>query len=77
MKSYSVENVNENDKNLPLEFWLLIPEFHIRPFLKFWIIMSKFNVDFQNDRDLELVSKELNHLAAILHVYAGGLNFMK
>ena len=26
---------------------------------------------------LELVSKELNHLAAILDVYAGGLNFMK
>ena len=26
---------------------------------------------------LELVPKELNHLAAILHVYAGGLNFMK
>ena len=26
---------------------------------------------------LELVSKELNHLAAILHVYAGGLNFRK
>ena len=26
---------------------------------------------------LELVSKELNHLAAILHVYAGILNFMK
>ena len=26
---------------------------------------------------LELVSKELNHLAAILHVYAGGFNFMK
>ena len=26
---------------------------------------------------LELVSKELNHLAAILHVYAGGLTFMK
>ena len=23
------------------------------------------------------MSKELNHLAAILHVYAGGLNFMK
>ena len=28
-------------------------------------------------KNLELVSKELNHLAAILHVYAGGLNFMK
>ena len=26
---------------------------------------------------IELVSKELNHLAAILHVYAGGLKFMK
>ena len=26
---------------------------------------------------LELVSKELNHLAAILHVYAGVLIFMK
>ena len=26
---------------------------------------------------VELVSKEFNHLAAILHVYAGGLNFMK
>ena len=26
---------------------------------------------------LELVSKVLNHLAAILHVYAEGLNFMK
>ena len=27
--------------------------------------------------NLELVSKELNHLAAILHVYAVGLIFMK
>ena len=37
----------------------------------------------QKERDsmyvvyLELVSKELNHLVAILHVYAGGLKFMK
>ena len=30
-----------------------------------------------NGLKVELVSKELNHLAAILHVYAGGLNFMK
>ena len=29
------------------------------------------------DTWVELVSKELNPLAAILHVYAGGLNFMK
>ena len=27
--------------------------------------------------EVELVSEELNHLAAILHVYARGLNFMK
>ena len=29
------------------------------------------------DRNLELVSKQLNHLEAILHAYAGGLNFMQ
>ena len=31
----------------------------------------------QNGDIVELVSKELNHLVAILHVYDGGLNFMK
>ena len=37
------------------------------------------NKIYQNKSQVnkELVSKELNHLAAILHVYAGGLNFMK
>ena len=30
-----------------------------------------------HEETVELVPKELNHLAAILHVYAGGLNFMK
>ena len=30
-----------------------------------------------NGSGIELVSKESNHLAAILHVYAGGLKFMK
>ena len=40
-------------------------------------------VGFQQQREqkevgrLELVSKELNQLAAILHVYARGLHFMK
>ena len=29
------------------------------------------------DVEVELESKELNHFAAILHVYAGGLNLMK
>ena len=36
-----------------------------------------FSLFIDNGDNLELVSKELNHLAAILHVYAGGLNFMK
>ena len=35
------------------------------------------NLKLLSGKILELVSKELNHLAAILHVYAGGLNFMK
>ena len=30
-----------------------------------------------DDLIVELMSKELNHLAAIFHVYAGGLIFMK
>ena len=33
--------------------------------------------DILHRATLELVSKELNHLGAILHVYAGDLNFMK
>ena len=37
----------------------------------YWGILDMFL------RILELVSKELNYLAAILHVYAGGLIFMK
>ena len=36
------------------------------------LVICKFN-----DVLLELVPEELNHLAAILHAYAGGLNFMK
>ena len=41
---------------------------------------NKTKVDcnpIQKKLEVELVSKELNHLAAIWHVYAGGLNFMK
>ena len=32
---------------------------------------------WNNVAQVELVTKELNQLAAIFHVYAGGLNFMK
>ena len=37
-----------------------------------WIASGKKGL-----RYVELVSKELNHLVAILHVYAGGMIFMK
>ena len=44
-----------------------------------WKALKVLHAVNGNDFDfkVELVSKELNHLAAILHVYAGGLNFMK
>ena len=51
--------------------------------LKICILLTSSNNQISKFRipnilfTLELVSKELNHLAAILHVYAGGLNFMK
>ena len=32
---------------------------------------------WEDETIVELVSKELNHLSAILHVYAGSLIFMK
>ena len=46
------------------------------PFFKSYRSMKNYPADFE-PLGVELVSKELNHLAAILHVYAGGLNFMK
>ena len=43
--------------------------------LKYYIdqiwYLSFFYLSGRNSQKLELVSKELNHLAAILHVYAG------
>ena len=39
--------------------------------------LVKANMTSIYQSPLDLVSKELNHLAAILHVYAGGLNFKK
>ena len=40
-------------------------------------IIGEMRAQFSTDGTLlELVSKELNHLAAILHVYVRGLNFM-
>ena len=41
------------------------------------ILFDRVELSFKIGILLELVSKELNHLAAILHVYAGGMNFMK
>ena len=39
-------------------------------------LLNKVTEHVQLTEKVELVSKELNHLSAILHVYAGGLNFM-
>ena len=44
--------------------------------LKFYTKIQRL-FSWADECTLELVSKELNHLAAILHVYAGGLNFIK
>ena len=45
----------------------------IHVIIESWIALNMHNRGFR----IELVSKEVNHLAAILHVYAGGLMFMK
>ena len=50
----------------------------IWPCFKICILSTRILNDSKADvLILELVSEELNHLAAILHVHAGGLNFMK
>ena len=41
------------------------------------LILLSVNLDYNHMYWLELVSKELSHLAAILHVYARGLIFWK
>ena len=51
---------------------LIVQLFHGKPC---WEQLQARTYDLEDC--LELVSKELNHLAAILHVYAGGFNFMK
>ena len=40
-------------------------------------LFQTFNQQETFDLLVELVSKELNHLEAILHVYVGGLKFKK
>ena len=42
----------------------------------FWHASDR-DIHINDGLKLELVSKELNHLAAILHVYAWDLSFMK
>ena len=57
-------------KGMPLSFFLLkVGKSQKQLFLS--SILPK------NEWKVELVSKELNHLAAILHVYAERFNFMK
>ena len=68
----SIKVVAENSCEKYFNFWFL------------WVYKNKIGKLTQQrlmyqlvSNILELVSKELNHLAAILHVYAGSLIFMK
>ena len=45
--------------------------------LAFISACHKWQLRYKKGARVELVSKELDHLAAILNVYARGLNFMK
>ena len=54
----------------------IFPSILLQKRIPFRVAQPNVGVTEQGDR-VELVSKELFHLAAILHVYAGGLNFMK
>ena len=51
--------------------------FHFDLFEYLLKIRFSMNLIIEIEILLELVSMELNHLAAILHVYARGLIFMK
>ena len=50
--------------------------FFLVPF-QIQIVTDRSKLNKQDEVGIELVSKELNHLAAILHVNARGLNFKK
>ena len=52
-------------------------EIPIRAFKKLVTNLTELTDLSLQYKKVELVSEELNHLAAILHVYAGGLIFMK
>ena len=63
-----------------LDLIFLFHEFSIQFIYRKWKAQPECTETFLFDYELprlELVSKELNHLAAILHVYARGLIFMK
>ena len=45
--------------------------------LEIWVSEKKTERKTRQYINLELVSKELSHLAAIFHVYAASMNFMK
>ena len=66
---YFIKFRHKHAKWLPSDLtpWTLtLAQMHLNLIISFTVVVT-----------VELVSKELNHLAAILHVYAGGLNFMK
>ena len=67
------ETFNQNQKHTIYSNRIFNLEIQSNLALRNFLVTTK---KFLKVKSLELVSKELNHLAAILHVYAGGLNFM-
>ena len=70
---YHVHSLTQDIPAINLEHW------NCHSFSRFLYSNQKIKNKFDARMvwAVELVSKELNHLGAILHVYAGGLIFMK
>ena len=64
------------DKSIYIFLVLFSSRTFVRVFMSYWSMLEPLCSSGFSSK-VELVSRELNHLAAILHVYAGGLNFMK
>ena len=72
-RGYQIENTKIHKKGdssvFEIDSWYFHQMLHL--------VLSETSQNFSSKEKLELVSKELNHLAAILHVYARGLIIMK
>ena len=70
------KSCNQSDQNTKNQ-WTKIINSIKQIYIKGLYIFNQTGLKLFQENILELVPKELNHLAAILHVYAGVLKFMK